>query len=1080
MIQSICGISSSKKGEAFCQTGKVTAVLVENSEQSQLYEAVVRDHGSCHLAVEIRRDGQIAAKCACSTQFSFDKYCKHVAASLYLIMQKHQYENETEWVDSEVSVNTAGSNGSLVQEVLQLFGPTSKIRSGSRALLEFRTELYAEFLVFIYQGGPRDNLLGIELKIGPGKGYKVPDIREFLSHYERGEHCVISRYFSYDPSQHCFAEADQEILQRLLDVRKDEKLQREAIGTLYTGEIHDVRTLPIPPSAWEEMVKSLSEAKRVQVNDSNKTHNRITYVHEPLPLQFEFDQNEQEGFRLLVKGLRDITLLEVYRMALWKGKFMKLKAEDCTRLSSLQRLLLEQNSDSIHIPPNQMEPFMERVVPGLMKLGDVRMKKAVSDRILQTPLKARIYLDRVRDKLLVSVEFQYGDIVLNPLEEERARQVERRILIREGEKESRILQLLEMEAFTKTESGFYMQDEDHEFDFLYFIVPQLEQLAQIYATSAVKERLVTNHEPPHISVNIDERSNWLEFRFQMEGIQESEIQAVLRSLEEKRKYHRLKKGGLLPLETEEFQKIIAFMNETGMASEDVNGQQFRLPAARGIHLLDARDRNGEQTIKLGKSIRRLLEHLRHPDLLDFELPPSMSSMLREYQQYGYHWLKTLAHYGFGGILADEMGLGKTIQSIAYLLSVLPEIRSQARPALIVSPASLMYNWQNELHNFAPDIRVVIADGSKKERNAVLQNIGAADVVIVSYPLLRKDSNQYAETEFHTLILDEAQAFKNNYTQTARTVKALRANFRFALTGTPVENSLEDLWSIFEAVFPGLFPDRKSYSDMSREAVSRRARPFLLRRLKKNVLRELPDKVESVQISELLPEQKKLYTAYLAKLRQETLKHLDQDDFESHRIQILAGLTRLRQICCHPALFVEGYKGSSAKMQQLLEMIDDCRNAGRRMLVFSQFTEMLNLIGRELGTRGIPFFYLDGATPAADRVELCSKFNEGQRDLFLISMKAGGTGLNLTGADTVVLYDLWWNPAVERQAEDRAHRMGQKKVVQVIRLISRGTMEDKMYELQQKKKTLLEEVIQPGEEARFSFTEEDILKLLSEE
>lgn len=424
-----------------------------------------------------------------------------------------------------------------------------------------------------------------------------------------------------------------------------------------------------------------------------------------------------------------------------------------------------------------------------------------------------------------------------------------------------------------------------------------------------------------------------------------------------------------------------------------------------------------------------------------------------------------------------MGLGKTVQSIAYIVSELAEIRNQQQPVLIVCPATLTYNWHNELKKFAPDIRAVIADGNRSERLSALTNAAQADVIITSYPLLRMDVEQYARQSFHTLFLDEAQAFKNHSTQTAHAVKRIQARHRFALTGTPVENSIEELWSIFDAVFPELFHGRRAFNDLTREDVARRIRPFLLRRLKVEVLKELPDKIESLQASKLLPDQKKIYVTYLAKLQQETLKHLNGDEFQKNRIRILAGLTRLRQICCHPALFVEDYTGGSAKFEQLLEIMEECRSSGKRMLIFSQFTKMLELIGRELGLQGVPFFYLDGQTPSRERIELCSKFNEGERDLFLISLKAGGTGLNLTGADTVILYDLWWNPAVEQQATDRAHRIGQKSVVQVIRLVTQGTVEDKMYELQQTKKNLIDEVIQPGQEALSTLTEQDIRDIL---
>ncbi|TGV05609.1 DEAD/DEAH box helicase, partial [Mesorhizobium sp. M00.F.Ca.ET.186.01.1.1] len=357
--------------------------------------------------------------------------------------------------------------------------------------------------------------------------------------------------------------------------------------------------------------------------------------------------------------------------------------------------------------------------------------------------------------------------------------------------------------------------------------------------------------------------------------------------------------------------------------------------------------------------------------------------------------------------------------------------------------------------FAPELVVRIVDGSRQERNTAREEAEAVDVLITSYPLLRRDCAEYAERTFHTLFLDEAQAFKNHTTQTAQAVKSIQAGQRFALTGTPIENRLEELWSIYDVVFPELFPQRKAFQDLPREVIAKRARPFLLRRLKSEVLQELPEKIETLQATALLPEQQKLYIAYLAKLQQDAVKHLNEQTFDKNRIKILAGLTRLRQLCCHPALFVEGYEGSSAKFEQLLEVLEECLGAGTRVLLFSQFTEMLAIIGRELGDHGIPFFYLDGNTPAAERIELCNRFNDGECDLFLMSLKAGGTGLNLTGADTVILYDLWWNPAVEEQAADRAHRIGQKRVVQVIRLVAQGTVEEKMYELQQKKTHMIE-------------------------
>ncbi|MED3564027.1 DEAD/DEAH box helicase, partial [Bacillus xiapuensis] len=614
--------------------------------------------------------------------------------------------------------------------------------------------------------------------------------------------------------------------------------------------------------------------------------------------------------------------------------------------------------------------------------------------------------------------------------------------------------------------------EELEYHFLYHVVPNFKKLVQVYATTAVKSRLFKYTPQPRFRVDRRERTDWLSFRFELKGIPESEIRNLLTSLEEKRKYYRLRDGSFLSLESPEFIEMNRFLQGIGVKPKEIH-TEFELPLTQGLAVIQS----FENSVKIGSSLKQLLADLRNPAGIQFKIPAKLTGILRDYQKHGYQWLKTLAHYGLGGILADDMGLGKTLQSIAYIQSVLPEIHKTKQTVLIVSPSSLTYNWWNELKKFTPDIRAEIVDGSKAQRMNLLKNLDKVDVVITSYPLLMRDRISYGRITFHTLFLDEAQAFKNPVTQTAKAVKKLQAGHRFALTGTPIENSLDELWSIFHVVFPELFPNRKAFHDLQREEVTKRVRPFILRRVKKDVLGELPEKIESMHASDMLPDQKKLYASYLAKLKHDTLKHLDQDTFQKNRIKILAGITRLRQLCCHPALFVDGYKGSSAKFEQLLKIIEECRSTGRRMLIFSQFTQMLAIMGNELTSKGVSYFYLDGSTPAAERVELCNRFNRGEKALFLISLKAGGTGLNLTGADTVILYDLWWNPAVEQQAADRAYRMGQKNTVQVIKLIAHGTIEEKMNELQEKKKHLIDDVIKTGEEKLSSLTEEDIREIL---
>ncbi|XID90656.1 SNF2 helicase associated domain-containing protein [Paenibacillaceae bacterium WGS1546] len=1090
-IRTLCGSYAYDRGETYNRTGKVA--LSSDDPTLAAYEATVRAGGAeFRVAARIGESGEVQVRCDClETNLSAAKSCAHVAAVLLRIhdlragLIRPGGRTEAAASRSPAQPNKAAAAGTrLADEILGLFAdrPARAIRAGRT--FDERTPLRIEFSLIVHPYGYRKSMFSLELRVGTERLYAVRRIREFLDKLDRAEPYEVSKTFRYDPSLHSLGATDEAIMRRLIRIRRGENLYRDAsnLPYAYAGLVGNDRMLPIPPASWESLLPLLLQAPETKLEYGGAVHEGIRLADGPMPLRFELDRDENQpnpaesSFRLRVEGLDLLKTMELYGVVLSAGRLYELPPRS-ERLFALLRLLESAPAGrGIEVSSEQAEPFLSQVVPGLGKLGDVRLAPAVTERIFHAPLRARLYLDRVKDRLLAGLEFQYGDIVLNPLEDDRRRRGPSRILMRDGDKEARILERMEQAGFTRTESGYFMEDEEAQYDFLYNVVPELEKLLQVYATSAVKARLHVGHAPPRIRVDADAKTDWLACKFELDGVPETEIRSLIEALADKRKYYKLPAGALMPLDTPDFEAINRFIVTMKVDKGELRGAEFRLPAVRGVRLLETEGR--DPAIKLGRAVREMLDNVSNPDNLVFPVPESLEPVLRDYQKFGYQWMRTLAYYGFGGILADDMGLGKTIQSIAFLASVLPEIRSLRAPALVVCPASLAYNWRNELRTFAPDIRATVVAGAKTARLRLLRNADEADVLIVSYPLLRIDAEAYADRDFHTLILDEAQAIKNDYTRTAQAVKAVRARRRFALTGTPVENAAEEILSIYDAVFPELFRDRAARGEPSRDEIAKRIRPFLLRRLKTDVLSELPEKIESVQPSVLLPEQKKLYLAYLAKLRKESLKHLDEEGFAKARIMILAGLTRLRQICCHPALFVEGYAGSSAKFEQLLELLEESRDAGRRTLVFSQFTEMLGLIGRALGDRGIPFFYMDGQTPAAERVELCDRFNEGEKDAFLISLKAGGTGLNLTGADTVILYDLWWNPAVEQQAADRAHRLGQKNVVQVLRLVAQDTVEEKMHAIQQRKKNLIGEIVQPGEEAFSAITEQEIKEILN--
>ncbi|WP_078381780.1 DEAD/DEAH box helicase [Sutcliffiella halmapala] len=1062
IIKELCGTVSFKRGDSFYRANKVRMEQYD----ADCCEATVIGSEDFQVVIVKDSDEGFRTQCSCPKLASIKQECQHIAAVL-LTIYEHQQQGTVSYGTS-VSLSATSTNQELTEGLFTLFKDQPRAKSSVQQLhFEKREVLHTEFICTPVSIDKEENLFGIEVKINQ---INVQHIREFLEQVNEGKSSMLSQFFKYDPTIHCFSHEANAVIQQLLHVIHDEKLY---VNEQWRSTDYDNNLLLIPPSSWERLFPILARTSSIKLVYNGNRYEGLRVAKEPLSLVFDFIEADRKGYQLNIKGLQQMVLMTAYNTVLTEGKLVNLKKDDCIRLFELKQMLEQSGTNQISIPQEQLDYFLGKVVPELRKLGEVHLPSAISKEFANTALTAKLYLDRVKNRLLAGLEFHYENIMINPLEDREY--LGRVPLIRDMEKEGEILQLIEESGFATTDEGYYLHNEELEYDFLYHIVPKLQKLLQIYATTAVRNRIFKEKARPQIRVRVKkERTNWLEFKFEMDGIPDKQIQGILLALEEKRKFYRLKNGSLLSLETREFEEINRFLHALPVQNEDLESG-LNVPIVQGLALLDSvRD---QEVFTIEESFRQFLEEIRNPSSLEYEVPIQLAHILRDYQIQGFKWLKTLASYGFGGILADDMGLGKTLQSITYIQSELTTIRKKKLPILIVCPSSVTYNWLSELMKFTPEIEAVVMDGNKSERGKLQKVITDMDVIITSYPLLRKDIKWFETETFHTVFFDEAQAFKNPVTQTARAVKRIQADFRFALTGTPVENSLEELWSIFHVVFPELFKGIKEYSNLSRKAIARRIRPFLLRRLKEDVLLELPEKNETMEYVELLPEQKQLYAAYLAKLRHDTLKHLDKDTLRKNRIKILAGLTRLRQICCHPTLFVDGYKGSSAKFDMLLQIVKESTLSGRRVLIFSQFTKMLALIGRELAFQGLPFFYLDGQTPSEERVESCHRFNAGERDFFLISLKAGGTGLNLTGADTVILYDIWWNPAVEEQAADRAHRIGQTNEVQVIKLVAKGTIEEKMNELQEKKRRLIEEIIDAEEKPTSTLTEEDIREIL---
>ena len=588
-----------------------------------------------------------------------------------------------------------------------------------------------------------------------------------------------------------------------------------------------------------------------------------------------------------------------------------------------------------------------------------------------------------------------------------------------------------------------------------------------------------------IQVGVSIESDIMDLQIQSEDVSLSELADILKSYRLKKKYHRLKNGDFVCMD-EGIGELAALAETLQLSQKELAKGNISVPAYRALYLDQMLEETQQIHTVRDRHYRQLIKDFNTVKDSDYEVPEDLAPLMRGYQTFGYKWLRMLSGCGFGGILADEMGLGKTLQMIAVLLA--EKLEGAIGTSLIVCPASLVYNWEEEFRRFAPELSVCPVEGTQLQRKEIIERSGKWDVLITSYDHLKRDIACYGDRLFLYEVLDEAQFIKNQSTASAKAVKIILAKHRFALTGTPIENRLSELWSIFDFLMPGFLYRYETFrNDLERpivrdgdEEVSRRLRrmvsPFILRRLKTDVLKDLPEKVEEPHYVRFGEEQGRLYDAQVVRMKN-MLQEETEESFRKSKIQVLAELMRIRQICCDPALLFENYSGGSAKLEACMDLMQSALEGEHRVLLFSQFTSMLDLLKERLRQENIRYYEITGATPKKERLRLVGDFNTGDVPVFLISLRAGGTGLNLTGADIVIHYDPWWNAAAQNQATDRAHRIGQLKPVTVYKLLVKDSIEEKIQQLQERKLDLADEII-GGEAVSFSsLSREDILGLI---
>lgn len=1100
--------------------------------------------------IEIDRSECETIDSNCDCPYNYD--CQHIAALLFFleqnldqIMVAYSKETDLEDVAEEHDLDEeekeqflekfkeAEDKESQRQEehfqkqILQEYISASEMLAGSPFFRseEKRFVERAEFsLIFSY---PKKQASAIEIQLILRLPYRskplhVPNLRKFFEALRYQETIFMGgKKFTFSLSS--FDKEQHEIMRMIMDTTffpenvSSEKalrigyLNREFFGMILAREFelaeqahskggfsHHEDDFPTLPGVFEESLE-----------------NPLRFASAPALFRFALEYIPPPTSKILINPkllidgneltLEDIRLFKCAKPGLLhEGVYFRFPAQ-------INRLHL-QNLESIRdmtIPEPLFGSFVENAMPELSQFAEVSNGDALTDFVTLPfvgDVKAICDLSYLNGELEATIHFDYDGIRVPAAKTQlsyddlNAFSSSEGVLARNLVEEKEILEDLFQDFLYGSEQGIYISKSDKKIvEFMTDTIPRNKERVQFNCPQNLLDQFIYDKTEFKLHLSHIDKINAYEIQLTVSGaLKGIKLDQLWECIASKKAFIELEKpkakskknegskiSKILVLDLERAAGIVQVFDELGIITlEDgklerplwslasIDGSQFEgLPVTFSI---------SKQLIEIRKQM------LGEKKLAATPVPKEINATLRSYQAEGVKWLERLRMMYLGGILADDMGLGKTLQAIVALSQMLNKKKGCS---LIVCPTSLLYNWKEECSKFNPELRVVVVDGIPSNRRKLIQQIGNCDAIVTSYTLLQKDIEHYKTINFSYVILDEAQHIKNRGTRNARSVKMVRAEHRLILSGTPIENSLDELWSLFDFLMPGFLSTYERFVEKyirvsgekqtkNLEYLKRKVAPFIMRRMKNDVLKDLPPVSENIYHCQLSDVQQELYRSYAESARNELAKLVERDGFDRVQIHVLATLTRLKQICCHPAIFAKekAEVGDSAKYEMLLELLQTLMEGGHKTVIFSQYTRMLQIMREDLEQRGIRFLYLDGSSK--NRLELVKQFNaDPSIYVFLVSLKAGGTGLNLVGADTVIHYDMWWNPAVENQATDRVHRIGQKKSVSAYKLITLGTIEEKIAEMQNRKKGLVKKVVSCDDEAISKLTWEDVLELL---
>lgn len=944
-------------------------------------------------------------------------------------------------------------------------------------------------LVPIFLYNDTDKKLKVEFKIGNEQLTKINNLPDFFERMLNREKYKYNNVLEFIHEENAFEEQSRPLLKFLLKYAEIIKYANDVNNNYaHYGRNFNVNNVVLSNTGLDELFEIL---KGKTVEFETKTGERkIQFIDEPIDIKFILEKSDESTYCLTpnidVYGY-DIFYGKNYSYFLIDNKMHKCLPKVENRNLELLEVYKKNYTQSIVFNENNLRNFFAIVVPKIKDNFKIKnIDKEQIEKYMPKDLYVKIYLDyNEKGYIIADVKFCYGNVEFNPIKNVNLE------ITRNAIQENEVLDTFVQTGFMldSANARLVLANDEKIYNFLSKEIEDYMKKFEVLVAEDFKKKDIKKIKIKSIGVKIE--NNLLDINLEDFKFNIYEIKDIINKYKLKRKFYKLKDGTYISLEKNnslDFLENVVDNIEIDYVNSE--GGTIKLPIYRAMYLEKLFKEMNNTNIQKNEYYKKMISEIedRHIDI-NTKIPKKLNTELRTYQKIGYKWLKTLEQYKMGGILADDMGLGKTVQVLTVILSYIQENKEKAKNSIIVCPSSLTLNWYNEIQKFTPTIKTLVISGDYLERKRKIETINNYQIVITSYDSLKRDIDLYTQYNFKYIVADEAQYIKNNNTKNSKAVKLINAETKFALTGTPIENSLSELWSIFDFIMPGYLYKYKKFKELyeipiiknqdeeKMNKLKKQIEPFILRRTKSEVLTELPDKTVTILSNEMKEEQYSIYMSYMAQARDEIMYQIDMKGFEKSQIKILSLLMRLRQICCHPKLFLSEYTGESSKLNQCIEIIQDAVLGEHKILLFSSYTSMFEIIEEQLKKLKINYLKLTGQTKVGERIKLVDEFNTNKNiKVFLISLKAGGTGLNLTGADMVIHYDPWWNLSAENQATDRTYRIGQKKNVQVYKLITKNSIEEKIYELQQKKAKLIDNMLSTDATFISKLSKDDIMAL----